>query len=175
VAAIHSGGRVTAMIRVVAGIIERDGRVLICRRRTDAILGGKWEFPGGKMRPSETPRQALDRELREELGVAPESGDLIQIVRHRYSEMREPVQILFLSAAINDMPKNHAFERIVWAPRTELPRYDFLAADRLVISRLVRGEIWSRLQSALRRAHSGRDGRAAIDNEHLAGDKCGAY
>lgn len=50
----------TMMIRVVAGIIEQEGRVLICQRRAGGILAGKWEFPGGKMRPSETPRQALD-------------------------------------------------------------------------------------------------------------------
>lgn len=128
------------MIRVVAGIIEQNGRVLICQRQAGRILGGKWEFPGGKMRPSETPRQALERELREELGAAPNIGDLVQMVRHRYAEMSEAVHISFLSAALKDPPRNLAFQRIIWAPRTELPRYDFLPADRQVISRLVRGE-----------------------------------
>jgi 8-oxo-dGTP diphosphatase len=131
----------TMTIRVVAGIIEQDGRVLICQRRAGAIFGGKWEFPGGKMRPSETPREALQRELREELGSAPNIGNLLQMVRYRYAEMSEAVQILFLSAALDDPPRNLAFERIIWARRAELPRYDFLAADRRVISRLVRGEI----------------------------------
>ena len=129
------------MIRVVAGIIEQDGRVLICQRQAGGIFGGKWEFPGGKMRPSETPRQALERELLEELGAAPKIGDLLHTVRHRYAEMSEAVQISFLSAAFEDPPRNLAFDRIVWARRAELPRYDFLAADRHVISRLVRGEI----------------------------------
>lgn len=86
------------------------------------------------------PRQALERELREELGVTPKIGDLVQMVRYRYAEMSEAVHISFLSAALEDAPRNRAFERIVWAPRAELPRYDFLAADRLVISGLVRGE-----------------------------------
>ena len=131
----------TMMIRVVAGIIEQDGRVLICQRRAGGIFGGKWEFPGGKMRPSETPPHALERELREELGVAARIGDLLQIVRYRYTEMSEAVQIFFLSAAIEKPPKNLACERIVWARRAELARYDFLAADRRVISRLVRREI----------------------------------
>src|ERR1700732_455430 len=130
-----------AMIRVVAGIIEQHGRVLICQRPTGRIFAGKWEFPGGKMRPSETPRQALERELREELGASPKIGELVQMVRHRYAEMSKPVQISFLRAALEEMPRNLAFERIVWAARPELPRYDFLAADRQVISRLVRGEI----------------------------------
>jgi mutator protein MutT len=129
------------MIRVVAGIIEQDGRVLICQRRGGKMFGGKWEFPGGKMRLSETPRQALERELREELGVAPRIGGLIQTVRHRYVEMSEAVQISFLSAALENPPRNLAFERIVWARRADLRRYDFLAADRQVILRLIRGEI----------------------------------
>jgi 8-oxo-dGTP diphosphatase len=132
---------ITMMIRVVAGIIERDGRVLICQRQAGGIFGGKWEFPGGKMRPSEAPRQALERELREELGVAPTIGDLLQTVRYRYAEMRDAVQISFLSAALDDPPRNLTFARIIWAGRAELPRYDFLAADRQVISRLVRVEI----------------------------------
>jgi 8-oxo-dGTP diphosphatase len=133
-------GSVAAMIRVVAGIIEHDGRVLICQRRAGRILGEKWEFPGGKMGPSETPRQALERELREELGVASKIGDLVQMVRHRYEEMSEAVHVSFLRAALQEPPRNRTFERIVWAPRAELPHYDFLAADRRVISQLVRGD-----------------------------------
>jgi len=129
------------MIRVVAAIIERDGRLLICRRRAGAILGGKWEFPGGKLRPSESPRQALARELREELGMPLAIGDLMQTVRHRYAEMAKTVEILFFAAELHGAPRNLAFDRMVWAKRDELPRFDFLAADRLLISRLVRREI----------------------------------
>jgi 8-oxo-dGTP diphosphatase len=129
------------MICVVAGIIEQDGRVLICQRQAGRVFAGKWEFPGGKMRPSETPREALQRELREELGTEPEIGDLLQIVRYQYAEMSTAVHISFFSAALERPPRNRAFERIVWARRAELPRYDFLAADRGVTSRLVRGEI----------------------------------
>ena len=129
------------MIRVVAGIIERGGLVLICQRQPGSIFAGKWEFPGGKMRPSETPRQALERELCEELGVWPKIGELKQVVCHRYVEMSEAVQISFLRAALQGMPRNLAFEQIAWVPRPELSRYDFLAADRQVISRLARGEI----------------------------------
>jgi mutator protein MutT len=132
---------VALMMRVVAGIIEQDGRVLICQRPATRAFGGKWEFPGGKMRSSETPRQALDRELREELGVAPGIRDLAQIVRYQYAQMNEAVHISFFYAELKDPPRNLAFERILWARRAELPRYDFLAADRRVISRLAREEI----------------------------------
>jgi len=129
------------MIRVVAGIIERSGRVLICQRRPRGAFGGKWEFPGGKMRPSETPRQALQRELREELGTGSTIGETATTVRHRYAEMSDAVQILFLRAKLEGAPRNLAFERMAWARCLELLRYDFLAADRRVIAALVRGEI----------------------------------
>jgi 8-oxo-dGTP diphosphatase len=138
------------MIRVVAGIIERGARVLICQRRAGKALGLKWEFPGGKMRPSETPRQALERELREELGVRPKIGDVVDMVRHRYAGMPDTVQVVFMQAELCEpLPSagpirnpggNPAFERMVWAPRPDLRRYDFLAADRRVIARLVNGE-----------------------------------
>lgn len=129
------------MIRVVAAIIEENGRLLICQRPEGKVFAGKWEFPGGKMRPSETPRQALGRELREELGLAARVGDVMQTVRHRYAEMSAAVQLMFLRAALEGLPRNLAFKRIVWVRREELPRYDFLTADRRMISRLVRGEI----------------------------------
>jgi len=135
------GYKMTEMMRVVAAIIEENGRLLICQRPAGKVFAGKWEFPGGKMRPSETPRQALERELREELDVAARIGDQAHTVRHRYAEMAEAVQVMFLRAALEGLPRNLTFERIVWARREELPRYDFLAADRRVISRLVRGEI----------------------------------
>ncbi len=129
------------MIRVVAAIIEQDARVLICQRPAGRLFPGKWEFPGGKMRPSETPRQALERELYEELGAAAKIGDLLQVLRYRYAEMSATVQLSFFSAALREAPRNLAFERVLWAPRAELRRYDFLAADQQVIARLARREI----------------------------------
>src|ERR1700729_3677303 len=57
------------MITVVAALIEADGKVLVCQRRRGDTFGLMWEFPGGKLKPGETPAQALERELHEELGV----------------------------------------------------------------------------------------------------------
>lgn len=59
----------TATLHVAAAVIEQDGLVLACRRNSDRVLGGKWEFPGGKLESGESPAQALVREIREELGV----------------------------------------------------------------------------------------------------------
>lgn len=66
---------------------------------------------------------------------------LQQVVRHRYAVMSAAVHLCFFSVVLRESPRNLAFERIIWARRAELPRYDFLAADRQVISRLVRGEL----------------------------------
>jgi len=57
------------MKEVVAAIIANDGRVLIARRDANQNLAGKWEFPGGKLEPGETPKQCLEREIKEELGI----------------------------------------------------------------------------------------------------------
>lgn len=124
------------------------------------------------MRPSEMPRQALERELREELGVASTIGDALGIVRHRYKEMAEAVQVVFVRASLEGTPRNLAFERIVWARRAELGRYDFLAADRRVIAGLAGGAFaFVRSLNPERRSlaqGSVRDGPAAVDRQNLS-------
>jgi 8-oxo-dGTP diphosphatase len=131
------------LIRVVAAVIEWRGRLLICQRRQDAPLPLKWEFPGGKLRPSETPRAGLARELREELGCsAARIGHELWRVRHRYSEYADAVEIrFFATSALFPSPRNLAFERMVWACPGDLPGYDFLPADRVLVARLARREI----------------------------------
>ena len=71
------------MTTVVAAVIERDGRILICQRRRGQAHELKWEFPGGKLEPGESPEVALRRELREELAIdaAPET----EITRYEYA------------------------------------------------------------------------------------------
>ena len=134
------------MIRVVAAIIESQGRLLICQRQRGAAFALKWEFPGGKIRASETLWEALTRELREELAVEARIGQEVYRARHRDAELDDQVSVTFLAATVvakgvaAGRPLARAFERIVWAPRADLIRYDFLAADRALISRLVAGE-----------------------------------
>jgi 8-oxo-dGTP diphosphatase len=134
------------MIRVVAAVIEQSGRVLICQRR-GGPFALQWEFPGGKMRPSETPRAALSRELREELLIEARIGRQVHRVLHAYAEMTVGVDIAFFAAGLPpralpfSKPLNLAFERIAWVQPAELGQYDFLAADRALIRRLGRGDI----------------------------------
>src|SRR6185436_11917796 len=73
-------------IDVSAGLIFRDGKLLITQRHSGAHLGGLWEFPGGKREPQETAEQCLVRELREELGIEVEVGELFEHLEHRYPE-----------------------------------------------------------------------------------------
>jgi 8-oxo-dGTP diphosphatase len=73
-------------LSVVAGLIIEQGRVLMTQRREDSLHGLLWEFPGGKMEEGEEPRQALKRELEEELGIEAEVGRLFEATFHLYPE-----------------------------------------------------------------------------------------
>jgi mutator protein MutT len=125
------------MIRVSAAVIEERNCLLICQRRASGIFPLKWEFPGGKLRPGEAPRDGLTRELREELCVESQIGRELAVVSHRYAELGAGVKVAFFLAKLSAQPRNLAFEQCKWVRPSELPRYDFLAADRVVVARLV--------------------------------------
>jgi len=125
---------------VVAALIERDGQVLICQRRKKGRHALKWEFPGGKVEPGETPRQALVRELREELGLEATLGEEIVRYEYRYPRSRPILLIFYRVAAYEGRLDNRVFERIAWEPPVRLSGYDFLDGDADFIRRLARGE-----------------------------------
>ena len=136
------------MIRVVAGIMERNGRLLICQRRRGGMFELQWEFPGGKLRAGETPRDGLARELREELGVAARVGTPVWRAVHRYSEFKSPTEIIFFRVlSVRPSVRNLDFERIAWARPGDLPKYNFLPADRALVAKLSRGELRAQLKS----------------------------
>jgi 8-oxo-dGTP diphosphatase len=126
-----------APVVVAAGLLVDNGRVLVARRRDGDHLGGQWEFPGGKVQPGESIPAALARELREELGVRAEPGELWGTVRHRYPE--RDVRIHFLFARIIDgTPQAHAADEIRWASPPEMLELPFPHADRALVRELVR-------------------------------------
>jgi mutator protein MutT len=130
------------MIRVVAGVIERNGSILICQRRSDDRFPFKWEFPGGKVEPGESLRGALARELAEELGVKAEIGREIHRADYRYAGRPEHFTIAFFSASIGEQQEsNKVFEKIAWATPSELPSYDFLEANDELIGILANGAL----------------------------------
>ena len=131
------------MRTVVAAVIERgDRRLLIGQRRSDDTSPFKWEFPGGKVEPGETPEEALKRELREELGATLTKTVPIGRVVHKYAATPEELEILFFAAAIHEQDVTpHAFEQIAWVLPKELGAYDFLAANAQLVAHLATGKI----------------------------------
>jgi 8-oxo-dGTP diphosphatase len=127
---------------VVAAVIASDGRVLACQRSRKSRFALKWEFPGGKAQPGETPEAALERELNEELGVRARIGKEILRTRHQYEQMPEPVQLIFLEAHVETGEvENRIFERIEWVEPGKLAKMDFLEADRELIEKLATRKI----------------------------------
>ncbi len=125
---------------VVAGLIERDGKILVCQRQAGDSHQFKWEFPGGKVETGETPKQALERELEEELGIRAEVAEEIARYEFRYPK-RPPILLIFYRVGkFEGEPASLAFEQIRWEPREQLTLYDFLDGDRDFVRRLSRGE-----------------------------------
>lgn len=124
------------MVRVVAGLLRRHGRILICQRGRGGEHPGQWEFPGGKLEPGEEERAALVRELREELGIEAKLGRLEARVRHTYAAGREVEVAFYQVDGFDPEPENRVFQAMVWAAPGELHGYDFLAADHGVLERL---------------------------------------
>ncbi len=117
------------MTIVVAGILRRDSKILICRRRADQQHALKWEFPGGKVEPDELPVAALQRELREELGIEAELPG--ELTRYEFAYPgKQPILLVFMAVpAWQGEIKNLIFDTIVWEDAGNLPRYDFLEGD----------------------------------------------
>jgi 8-oxo-dGTP diphosphatase len=114
---------------VVAAVIERDGKILICQRKPSQRHPLKWEFPGGKLEPGETPVDAIARELQEELGIRASIGPEIANYQYAYSGSA-PIQLVFYRVTEFEGPmENRVFQQIQWEARERLPEYDFLEGD----------------------------------------------
>ena len=118
-------------LTVVAALILRDSKILVCQRRRDDSHALQWEFPGGKVEPGEIPQEALARELREELGIESTIGRELFCTRHRYRETQPELELIFFQAGVDRSAslQNLVFEGFEWADPSALPNYDFLQAD----------------------------------------------
>ena len=123
-------------IRVVAAVIEREGRYLITQRRPAAVLPLLWEFPGGRVEESETDAAALQREVRHRLGVAIDVGQLISFVSHPYE--RYVVDLYLYECRIQSGELQplavHAFK---WVTSAEFDQYPFTPADEASMNKLL--------------------------------------
>lgn len=127
------------MTQVVAGILERDGKILICRRRADQPHALKWEFPGGKIEAGESPDDALVRELREELGIDAKPGRELMRYEFAYPE-KKPILLIFIEvAAWQGEVRNLIFDSIEWVDKADLRSHDFLEGDAPFLNGFIAG------------------------------------
>ncbi len=123
---------------VVAGVIRRDGLLLIAQRLPEDTLGGYWEFPGGKVERHEALVDALQRELLEELGVETRIGAELHRVVHAYPD--RDVRLYFFEATITaGEPKPIEAADVRWVRPDELLNYQFPEADLPLLQILMKG------------------------------------
>jgi 8-oxo-dGTP diphosphatase len=123
-------------IRVVAAVVEHDGRYLITQRRPNAVLPLLWEFPGGTVEQGEKDFEALRREMRERLDIDVEVGDLISYVTHPYEHYTVDLFLYECRARGGELVcKNvHAFR---WVTSIEFDQYPFTPADEASMTKLL--------------------------------------
>ncbi|MGA1986834.1 MAG: (deoxy)nucleoside triphosphate pyrophosphohydrolase [Candidatus Sulfotelmatobacter sp.] len=129
------------MKRVVAGLIVKDGKLLVCQRTRHQTMPLKWEFPGGKIEEGEQPRDALRRELEEELGILAKVGDEVKRIQHEYPNGGMVELRFFVVRAYEKEIENRIFRDMQWAEPKELPKYDFLEADLTLVRDLAAGKL----------------------------------
>ncbi len=124
-------------VRVAAGVIRReDGRVLVSRRPPGKHMAGAWEFPGGKVRPPETPRQTLTRELREELGIVVRRAE--ELMRYEQAYPDRLIELHFFTVEeYQGAPSGMEAQAIAWELPEHLGDLGFLPADRPLVELLI--------------------------------------
>ena len=125
-------------IRVVAAVIKDNGRIFATQRGYGDFKGG-WEFPGGKIEEGETPQEALEREIREELDTEIDIREKIAQVEYDYPDFHLSMSCYLCSVRSGHLVlKEHESAR--WLAREELNAVPWLPADRIVVNRLLQAE-----------------------------------
>lgn len=115
---------------IVVAVIERDGAYLLGKRPPEGLLGGLWEFPGGKVNSGETHADALVRECREELGIAVKPGGLVATVKHAYTHFKVTLNVYRCRiAAPADEPAPRSHTELRWVARADFGAYAFPKAN----------------------------------------------
>lgn len=129
------------MKQVVAALILREDKILICQRTRHQPLPLKWEFPGGKIEPEEPPTEALHRELEEELGIRAIIGPKVTTICHHYANGLAVELHFYVVTEYMGEIQNRIFHDVRWVTLAEMPGYDFLEADIALIQDLAEGKI----------------------------------
>ena len=123
------------MIEVVAALIWKNNKFMICQRPAHKVRGLLWEFVGGKVEAGETKEQALIRECREELAVTLSVGNVFMAVIHEYPDIT--VHLTLFNAAIADgEPQKLEHNDIKWITSSEIPNYNFCPADEGILKKI---------------------------------------
>ncbi|CAG0948064.1 partial ADP-ribose pyrophosphatase, partial [Anaerolineae bacterium] len=122
---------------IAVGVVYKRGKILIARRKDDAMLGGLWEFPGGHREKRESLKNCVAREVREELGIKIAVGKKFAEVEHAYSHFSITLHA-FHCDWISGRPRALGCAACKWVSPRELARYAFPAANRKVIAELTR-------------------------------------
>lgn len=122
-------------IEVAAGVVFKNNRLLITRRKKDDYLGGLWEFPGGKRKPGETFEECLKRELMEELGIEVKVGELLWSMTHNYPDIQVHLRFFFCTN-IKGEPTPIGCDAVEWITREQLSEYKFPEADAMLVDLL---------------------------------------
>jgi 8-oxo-dGTP diphosphatase len=121
---------------VTAAVINKNGKILIAKRKKGSRLELKWEFPGGKIESNETPEQCLERELEEEFGIKTKTGG--HIVNSLYSYKDFTINLMaYHSTYISGDYSLQAHEEIMWVQPNHLKSFDFCEADLPIVTKLL--------------------------------------
>jgi 8-oxo-dGTP diphosphatase len=123
-------------IRVVAAVIEKDGRYLITQRRATAVLPLLWEFPGGRVEENELDAHALKREVRHRLAAEIEVGKLISFVSHPYEHYVVDLYLYECALKTHEL-EARAVNEYRWASSAEFDQYPFTPADEASMNKLL--------------------------------------
>lgn len=130
------------IVEVAAGLVFRDGNLLITQRYPGVHLGGMWEFPGGKREPHETFAECLHRELLEELGIEVEVREELEALTHEYPEKTVLLRFFCCTWRRNE-PQTLGCPAFRWVRREDLALYEFPAADARLLRKLADSpELW---------------------------------
>ena len=129
------------MKRVVAALIVQDGKLLVCQRTRHQTMPLKWEFPGGKIEEGEQPRDALRRELDEELGIQATIGDELARIQHEYPNGGMVELRFYVVRQYQGKLENLIFRDMQWSEPKDLPKFDFLEADLALVKDLAAGKL----------------------------------
>jgi len=125
------------MQKVTAALLERDGKILLARRKAGKHMGNRWEFPGGKLLPGETPEQCLRRELQEELGIDTRVGEYLGSARFVQGSLQLEI-LLYRVEHLSGAFSLREHEALAWVEPKDLELYDLADSDRELVQRVVR-------------------------------------